>query len=785
MENFIIYIGKAAVGAGVFYLTFLMLFQNQKHFTFNRFYLPVSLMLSFIIPLFTFTTVKYIEANTSGNSFAYLANTTEQIQNNNFIPEWYHYLFGLYILGIAGFLFHLLLGHAKAIQLIRQSRKQNLFETPVNITPKDVHPFSFFSKIVLSERTLGSKNLEMIVSHENIHVEEKHTYDILFTEILFMLQWFNPFAWLIKDAVKNNLEYKTDHQIVQHFNPQNYQLAMVALADKEGVASFLIALNGSQLKNRIIMMKKKTESKYTFLKQLILLPLLAILVMGLSGKKEETRIIYPETSNSEISNQLSTLSSNKNFKSVELKEEHAEMESFGNNRKNKAILFNTEKESARSNSLMNLIINIDGKVISPDNTDLKKYDTTKEFDSGKIIDALQINRNKVQSNILKLNKKDATLYILTSDYVWGTNPEFDKIAEENKGNTTSDTKKSPSPSSESNAVVPRDTIKSKEEIKVTGYKQKHNGNSIIIKGSAGEKKPMYIVDGKEEDDIAYLNPESIESISVLKDETATTLYGENAKNGVVMINTKAAKSLSSGDKTVVVDGNKFDGNINDIPVEDVQSISVLKGETASPLIYGENAKNGVVIINTKTKYNSGTENENKPYIVVNGKEYNKPLSEIDTKIVKAINVLKEKEATEKYGEKAGNGAIEITTTNENTNTNPTITTPLDLRRFIAQNIKYPKVAQEQGQQGTVFLNVKINDKKWQVVQAEKSEKQRIDLDEVIVVGYGDSKKTKSEKENKYPYLVEEVRRVIQLSPEIDIPDFEGKTISIAVKFMLQ
>ena len=462
MENFIIYIGKAAVGAGVFYLTFLMLFQNQKHFTFNRFYLPVSLMLSFIIPLFTFTTVKYIEANTSENSFAYLANTTEQIQNNNFIPEWYHYLFGLYILGIAGFLFHLLLGHAKAIQLIRQSRKQNLFETPVNITPKDVHPFSFFSKIVLSERTLGSKNLEMIVSHENIHVEEKHTYDILFTEILFMLQWFNPFAWLIKDAVKNNLEYKTDHQIVQHFNPQNYQLAMVALADKEGVASFLIALNGSQLKNRIIMMKKKTESKYTFLKQLILLPLLAILVMGLSGKKEETRIIYPEISNSEISNQLSTLSSNKNHKSVELKEEHAEMESFGNNRKNKAILFNTEKESARSNSLMNLIINIDGKVISPDNTDLKKYDTTKGFDSGKIIDALQINRNKVQSNILKLNKKDATLYILTSDYVWGTNPEFDKIAEENKGNTTSDTKKSPSPSSESNAVVPRDTIKSKE-----------------------------------------------------------------------------------------------------------------------------------------------------------------------------------------------------------------------------------------------------------------------------------------------------------------------------------
>ncbi|HSM48722.1 MAG TPA: M56 family metallopeptidase [Draconibacterium sp.] len=212
METYLIYIGKTAIAAGAFYIAFLLLFQNQKHFTFNRIYLPVSLALSFVIPLITFTTVKYIEpVNFEVNSFAYLAPVTGEIVQPAFVFEWYHYLFGLYLLGTAGFLFHLLLGHLKAINIIQKSRVQKIFNYMVNITPKDVHPFSFFSKIVVSEKTLSHPDLEMIVSHENIHVREKHTFDILFTEIMFLLQWFNPFAWLLKDAVKNNLEYLTDH----------------------------------------------------------------------------------------------------------------------------------------------------------------------------------------------------------------------------------------------------------------------------------------------------------------------------------------------------------------------------------------------------------------------------------------------------------------------------------------------------------------------------------------------------------------------------------------------
>jgi len=58
------------------------------------------------------------------------------------------------------------------------------------------------------------------------------------------------------------------------------------------------------------------------------------------------------------------------------------------------------------------------------------------------------------------------------------------------------------------------------------------------------KEPLYIVDGKEISDINSLNPENIESVTVLKEAGTSALYGEKAKDGVVIITTKATKKDS-------------------------------------------------------------------------------------------------------------------------------------------------------------------------------------------------------------------------------------------------
>jgi TonB-dependent SusC/RagA subfamily outer membrane receptor len=648
METYLIYIGKVAVATSAFYIAYLLLFQNRKQFVFNRIYLPVSLAVSFIIPLITFTTVKYFNAETSvdPNSFAWLPEP-EETQALGFVWEWYHLLTGLYIAGVAGFLLHLLLGHWKALTIVGSSRTEEIFGAKVCVTRKEVHPFSFFNRIVVSEKTLSHPNLDMIVSHENIHVGENHTLDILLTEILFLFQWFNPFAWLIRDAVKNNLEYKTDHQIAQHFHPQTYQLAMVSLADKEGVAPFLTALNGSQLKNRIIMMKKKTENKFAVVKQLAVLPLLAILVMSLSNRETKTEIVQNET--------VTVIAVTQNDKTVKGK-----------------------------------ITDEKGLPVSSVSVILKGKTT------GTISDP---NGNYE----IKLASGPETLIF--------SMPGYERV----------ESTVNPEKQKELNVKLKVDKNAKPGELKVVA-----NGNnptavpgSLTIRNADGTiSKPLFIVDGKETESIETLDPATIESISVLKEKSATDLYGEKGINGVVLITSKeAAKTAQNkffGNPLVIVDGKEFHGEINDIPVENVASINVLKGESA---------------------------------------------------IVK-------------YGEKGNDGVIEVATKSGN----DAISSTLQLRRFIAERIKYPVKAQENGEQATVRLYVKMG-KTCEVVAKPNGEVPN--LDEVVVVAYSKGTVTAPGKKENYQALENEVIRVIGLLPEVNIPEFKGKTVEFTVNFVLQ
>jgi TonB-dependent SusC/RagA subfamily outer membrane receptor len=78
--------------------------------------------------------------------------------------------------------------------------------------------------------------------------------------------------------------------------------------------------------------------------------------------------------------------------------------------------------------------------------------------------------------------------------------------------------------------------------------EKKNGKPVyyIVKknaeqtGESAMSKALYILDGKEIDakDMNSLDPSKIESISVLKDKSATATYGEKGKNGVVLIKLK-------------------------------------------------------------------------------------------------------------------------------------------------------------------------------------------------------------------------------------------------------
>lgn len=119
-----------------------------------------------------------------------------------------------------------------------------------------------------------------------------------------------------------------------------------------------------------------------------------------------------------------------------------------------------------------------------------------------------------------------------------------------------------------------------------------------------DAKPLFLLDGKEitDKEMKNVEPNEIESINVLKDKSATTIYGEKGKNGVIIITSKNNKN-TLGNPTYIVDGVYSEkGVVDKIDASDIASVNVLKGNEAIKM-YGENGKNGVVTINTKRTLN--------------------------------------------------------------------------------------------------------------------------------------------------------------------------------------
>jgi TonB-dependent SusC/RagA subfamily outer membrane receptor len=119
---------------------------------------------------------------------------------------------------------------------------------------------------------------------------------------------------------------------------------------------------------------------------------------------------------------------------------------------------------------------------------------------------------------------------------------------------------------------------------------------------------LIVINGKVSDvELNSIDPDSIESITVIKSQAGVDIYGDAAKNGVILIVTKdfvkpvksdISKQLSR--PLIILDGVKYDSLLNSIEPSEIISISVLKDKSATK-VFGDEGKNGVIIVTTKRK----------------------------------------------------------------------------------------------------------------------------------------------------------------------------------------
>ncbi len=510
MESSLLYLLRTSVASAVFYMVYLLLFRKEKYFLFNRIYLLGSMTASFLIPLVTIR-LKAPEIHVPLSFIVTVKQEAPIAPGNSFYDSGLKGTISfLFFSGVLIFFTRLITGHLKALHILRNSQKQKVGEMMVFISEEDIHPFSYFNRIVIPSELKQSPYMQMILYHEQVHIREQHSLDILLTELLFLFQWFNPFAWLMKDAIKSNLEFLTDDRVIRWADCQSYQLAMVSLAGKTTIAPFPTALDGSQLKNRIIMMKTKNGNKKQFFRKLALIPVITMLIITLSNK--EYRVMA------------------------------------GTNTPGEKSITGVVTSSESGKPLPEIAVLVKGQTIGT------ITDTKGNYE-------------------LKLKDDDQTLLFSSPGY------------ETQEVNIHGRTK----------ANISMKSIPGINHADI-------NVEKVQIKDTT-QGTPLYIVDGKIVQTIEGIDPDNVQSVTVLKDKQAIVQYGEKGKQGVISIRQKETNEPATA--LVIIDGKiigKGNQALSQVTPDNIEKIEVIKDKNMTNQ-YGDAGKDGVILITTKKGIN--------------------------------------------------------------------------------------------------------------------------------------------------------------------------------------
>ncbi|WP_288732170.1 M56 family metallopeptidase [uncultured Parabacteroides sp.] len=165
--------------------------------------------------------------------------------------------------------------------LAYRSRRTVIHGIPVYRLDKPAGPFSFFKMIFIHPESHSEKEIDEILTHECTHVFQWHSVDVMICELITVICWVNPFAWLLKREVRHNLEYLADNTVIQSgYDCKSYQYHLLGLAHHyQAAATLYNSFNVLHLKNRISMMNKKRSHGIGRTKYLIFIPLAAFLML--------------------------------------------------------------------------------------------------------------------------------------------------------------------------------------------------------------------------------------------------------------------------------------------------------------------------------------------------------------------------------------------------------------------------------------------------------------------------------------------------------------------------
>ncbi|MES2276686.1 MAG: hypothetical protein V4592_11740 [Bacteroidota bacterium] len=297
--------------SGLLLMVYKLFLQGERMYRFNRFYLLFSLVFSLIVPAITLrilprqlliyhTTVSNQPVQAASLNPGQLqvidqlvATKVNQPGNQHtlqtvvydYLPVALLIIYGIVTIAM---LFRFIKNSYQIYHTATKGTAQFDHHTRMVLVDDEVTPHSFLNWVFINKKDYHDGAIEPeIICHEQAHVNQLHSLDVIIVELLQAICWFNLFIPLYRKAIQLNHEFLADDAVIQHYqNTPAYQCLLLAKASAQGSIYLTSQFNYLTTKKRLLMMTKTTSAKIALGKQLIVLPVIAAAVFLFSQKTE-------------------------------------------------------------------------------------------------------------------------------------------------------------------------------------------------------------------------------------------------------------------------------------------------------------------------------------------------------------------------------------------------------------------------------------------------------------------------------------------------------------------
>ncbi|MBN4070424.1 TonB-dependent receptor plug domain-containing protein [Olleya sp. AH-315-F22] len=666
------YLIKASAIIAIFYFCYSIFLQRDTFFQSNRWFFVVGLITAILIPL----VVIPIYITVQPQEFVYSVSNLTFTNENTVTPfDWNGVITTIYFLGVSIFATRLLIQIYSLVSLIIRNKKQRSGKFIYVEVEDNISPFSFFNWIVFNPNQFKQSELEQIITHEKVHVNQFHSIDILFIQIASVVFWCNPLIWIYKKELHQNLEFIADNEAQKQAScKKSYQHLLL----KTSMPNYQMALTNnfynSLIKKRIVMLHKNKSKNRNYWKFTLILPILALFIMSFNTKeiyieKEAPLNFQSELSYISTANDINFLNDNL----AEIEENQGLEKEVQTKAKNTTpVSISKTNKVSTTNKIVEVIITKD--YTEADFNKIKeefakagftlKFKGIKRNNNGEIV-AIKINASSEKSNANFNTKADDPIkpikitidnesnsisignglnihLVKGEDFSFISKNGNHKVHTTGKGNVYS--------------FVSKD---GKHKVQTTG-----KGSNVFV----------YRSDDKHKHDEHKVHDDDEHEVIIIRSGGKVQKIKSSYKSeNVHIIHVDDDKILKLDDS--IRFGNRY---INKVRVLSLDTLWIEKrGNVVREWVSdNDNDKNiwisaddSTFEIKTigkgNTKFFISGDSDKEPLFILDGKKVSKKvIDELDSDTIDKIEVLKGDSATKKYGKKAKDGVVIIITKKE-------------------------------------------------------------------------------------------------------------------------